>query len=319
MHRNQFWIMGLLAGIAGGLMAYAGLYAGVGTIFLLLAAPFTVYVASLGWGTAAGLTAAVVATAITGFDGTMAAPVVGGALLFFPAAWAGHLANLARRDTIAGAGAANGREVTVWFPLSGVLLRLMLSLIAGVVITGWVVGYSGDELAEGFLKMMSEYYARQAEFDSPGTEALQRSARLYAGMIPLFIPAVLLFVHVTIIYLAAMVVRLSGRLSRPADDIAATASLPVEALALPAAGLVCMMLFSGSAYAVAAVVAGIGVAGFALVGLAELHHISRGRPGRGFLLFISYFMLVLFTFPLLIFAGMGVRRTIRHRNAPPPT
>jgi hypothetical protein len=125
--------------------------------------------------------------------------------------------------------------------------------------------------------------------------------------------------HVLVMHLSAMIVRQSGRLARPAEDIAATANLPVEALALPVAGITGMVLFAGPAYEIAAVAAGIGTAGFGLIGLAELHYVSRGRPGRGVMLFVSYLVLVLFSFPLLVFAGIGARRAIKRRNRMPPT
>ncbi len=313
MRANSFWIIGILAGIAGGLMALAGLKATTMAVFLLFAAPAAVYIAALGWGTAAGLTAALVATAISFYDGVIAAPVAAGTLLFLPAAWAGHLVNLARRDTLA----PGGPETTVWFPISGVLLRMMLALTAGFIITGWAVGFSGERVAMIFSELMGEAFKDNPQLAAPSPEMLARQAGIYASLIPLIVPAIWLMLHVLVIHLCAMIVHHSGRLARPAEDIAANATLPVQALALPVLGVVGMAIASGPLYEIAAVAAGIGIGGFGLIGLAELHYVSRGRPGRGVMLFLSYFLLVLFSFPLLIFAGMGVRRAFKSRNQPP--
>ena len=308
------WIIALLAGVAGGLMALAGFNAGNMAVFLLFTAPTAVYIAALGWGPMAGLVAALVATGVSYYDSSIAGPAASGALLFLPAAWAGHLANLARRDAIS----PNGGETTVWFPLSGILLRLMLALTAGFIVTGWAMGYSGARVAAAFSEIMGEAFEANPELGVPTSELLERRAATYATLIPLVIPAIWLMMQVLVMHVSAVIVRQSGRLARPAEDIAATVNLPLEALTLPLAGIAGMTVLSGPAFDIAAVATGIGIAGFGLVGLAELHFVSRGRPGRGVMLFISYLVLILFYFPMLVFAIIGARRAIRNRKPPLP-
>ncbi len=96
MNKQTVYAIAIGAGIAAGLMAIAGLRPSAFSLPLFIGAPFAVYVASLGWGTASGVIAAVVATgAALLWHGPAAAAVTAG-LLFAPAALAGHLANLAR-------------------------------------------------------------------------------------------------------------------------------------------------------------------------------------------------------------------------------
>jgi hypothetical protein len=71
------------------------------------------------------------------------------------------------------------------------------------------------------------------------------------------------------------------------------------------------MIAPSPVYEIAAVFAGSGIAGFALVGLADLHFRSRGRAGRGLLLFGAYFLLFVFSVPLLLFAVAGMFRSWR--------
>ena len=316
MKANSTWIIGILAGLAGGLVMLAAVPKSYLAIILLACAPAAIYIASLGWGTLAGLIAAIVASAVSLHDGTWAAPLVSAAVLFLPAAWAGHLANLARRETVSDQGKTS--EITVWFPLSGILIRLMLALLAGFIIAGWASEYSGKELAASYIEAMNEYVAELPQGEAPKPADIQLFANILAGIYPFVVPTAWLIFHVLVMHVSAVIVRRSGRLARPPEDIAINVNLPVEALVLPVAGIAGMILLSGPLYEISAAVAGIGIGGFALVGLAELHTISRGRAGRGFMLFISYLVLILFYFPMLVFAIIGARRAIRNRKPPLP-
>ena len=64
MNRQSGIVIGLIAGVAAGLMAAAALRAGSAALIMLLAAPVAVYLASLGWGTLSGFIAATIAAAV---------------------------------------------------------------------------------------------------------------------------------------------------------------------------------------------------------------------------------------------------------------
>ncbi len=303
MNRQTVYAIAFGAGIAAGLMAVAGLRPSAFSLPLFIGAPFAVYVASLGWGTAAGVIAAIVATGAAVLWHGPAAGAVDAGLLFAPAALAGHLANLARP-------APNGSGMD-WYPISGILLRLMASLGAGFVVAGLALGYETNEVAAAFTGLFRELTASDPGATPPSEEVLQQSARAYAALLPAVIPAMWLFAHVLVMHLAAIVTSRSGLLARPAEDIAANVRLPSWAIAVPALGIAGMMLLGSPLYEISAIATGIGIAGFALCGLADLHFATRGKLARGIVLFFAWLTLVIFGFPVFIFAAMGIARSLR--------
>lgn len=303
-------IIGLLAGIAAGLMMLAAMRAGPAMIIMLFAAPAAIYMASLGWGTVAGIGAATTACVIAFFAGGPAAAVFSLVLLFGPAAWTGHLANL-------GQPSADGKS-TIWFPIDMIFLRLVVMIAIGFVVLGLIFGYDSATIEEGMLELLREFVGSQSDANLTD-EGLQRSARLYAAMVPVILPAMWVFLHVTVFYVSAAIVRQSGKLARAKDDIPATANLPFAFVGLPLAGIVGMYVAGSPIYEIAAVMTGAGLAAFSLTGLAELHLTSRGKPSRPALLFAVYAFIFAFTLPLLFFAALGVLRSWRMRPPPSPT
>lgn len=300
----------IAAGLASGLMAIAGLRATPFALPLLIIAPAAVYIASLGWGTIAGLVAAVAASALGLFwHGPAALAVVAG-LLFAPAALAGHLANLAQPDAVRGG--------LSWFPVSQVLLRLMGALGAGFVIAGLAMGYEAASVIDAFEALFAEVMKANPDGAAPDGELVKQSAAFYAAMLPAVVPGMWLLAHVLVMHFAAVVTARSGLLARPPEDIAQTAGLPRLALAIPLLGIAGMAAFASPYYEIAAIATGLGVAGFGLVGLAELHLSTRGRPSRQMILFFSYLLLIVFGFPILVLAVTGAVRCLRRPAVMPP-
>ena len=303
--------VGLLAGIAAGLMVLAGLRAGSASLVLLFAAPAAVYVASLGWGTVAGIIAALIASAIASYDGGFQGAIFAATLLFAPAAWAGHLTNLGQPD-------ASGQGM-IWYPLPDILIRLMLAIFAGFVITATAFGYNSEAIAKGLVDVFGEFFDQSPELQKPAPERMAEIAGLYASLLPLVLPALWLLLHVLVFYLSAVVTRLSGQMARANWDVPAEAGLPRFALTLPAAGMAAMLTGASPVYEIGAVAMGIAIAGFGLVGLAELHLSARNRPGRGFIIFVVWLLIFLFSLPIIIFAVTGAFRVWRLGSNTPPT
>jgi len=302
-------LIGCVAGLAAGLMALAGFKAATAAIPLLFAAPIAVQIATLGWGPLAGAIATVAAVVVAGFGAGAQAAAIAAVMLFVPAAWTANLINLAQPS-------ADGRTL-IWYPLARALTHLTLAIVAGCWISGYVLGYSDQAVAEIFRELMVRLQEARPDLPPPPSEAIEATSRFYAAAIPFAIPAMWLMLHVLALNISAQITRLSGRLPRPADDIARDAGLPFAMLALPLGGIGAMFALSSPYYDLAAVVAGAGVAAFGLIGLAELHLITRGRAGRPLILSATYLVLVLIGLPLLAFAVLGAIR-ISRRNTQPP-
>jgi len=300
--------IGLFAGVAAGLMAAAALRPGAFVLPMLFAAPAAVYMASLGWGTVAGALAAIAAAVVAGFMSGPPAALSVAALFFVPAAWAGHLANLAQP-------APDGRGL-VWFPLSGILLRLAAALVSGFIVTGVVLGYDPVEIETALRELLAEIV--KAGGGVADDAAIAGSARAYIALLPAVVPGMWLMLHVLVMHLSAIVTARSGVLARPAEDIAATLTLPPAFVGAVAAAGGGMIVLPSPGYEIAALVFGAGVAALALVGLAQVHLNSRGKPGRGLLLALTYGLLVVLGFPALVLAVFGAIRCMRGPVAPPP-
>ena len=97
--------------------------------------------------------------------------------------------------------------------------------------------------------------------------------------------------------------------------------MPRLALGILAAALALAFLSGWPAIAGRAVAGGLGMA-FALQGLALVHAATRGRPGRGAILSLTYVLTVFFggtVLPLLAIAGIVDTATaLRRHVAPPP-
>ncbi len=308
MNRQYGTIIGILAGLAAGLMIVAAFRSVTAALPMLFAAPIAIYIASLGWGTVAGFLAAIVGAGGAMVAGTQVG-LFAALLMFLPAAWIGHLANLAQPSE-------DGKSI-IWYPLERMLAHLMATVAAGFIIAGIALGFNSAEIERGMVALLKEFVQAGDGTQAINEDNLEDSAKVYAALLPLIMPAMWLIMHVAVLNISASISRLSGKIARPRDDIPATANLPASMIAWPLAGLAGMFITASPIYEIASVVAGTGLAAFALTGLAEFHYNTRGRPGRGLLLFTTYLLIFMFTIPLLIFAVIGMVRAWRRNSAPP--
>ncbi|MGB7288398.1 MAG: DUF2232 domain-containing protein [Salaquimonas sp.] len=302
MKNNQSIIVGVLAGIAAGLMVLAAFKAGVLAIVLFFAAPAAVYIASMGWGSLAGIIAAVTGASLAAGAGDNSIAGLALVLLFAPAAYVGHLVNLGQRDE-------NGN--IIWFPLSDILLRLMAILAIGFVLIGALSGYTQELAAAAIVELMKQIASTNPELPQLNDELLLDRANLYAGIIPAMLPCMWLLLHVVTAFISANITRRSGLLARAPEDVAASVSLPFQASVFLAVGLAGMFLFTGALKLVGGVSLGIGIAGYALIGLAAMHFRTRPLQSRGLLLAIAYGSIILFSLPLLVFTFIGLLRSLQ--------
>jgi hypothetical protein len=103
------------------------------------------------------------------------------------------------------------------------------------------------------------------------------------------------------------VVKFSGRLSRPWPDITAMILPPLAAGALGVA--VALSFAGGMAAILASIIAAALIMAFGVLGFAVLHAITRGQSSRPFLLGGIYASVVVFGWPLLMLALLGLVET----------
>ena len=267
---------------------------------LFYLAPLPVLVAALGWSHVAGLIAAGVAAVGLG--------VAFGSMLFvvflvgvgLPAWWLGYLALLARPGANA---APNHLE---WYPVGRLVIwaALLGSLIVVSVIARF--GLDADNIQAGLKRILESVFQLQTSAGgaAPGGVDASEFISLLATWIPRIAAIPTIVASLFNLWLAARIVRASGRLKRPWPDLSAIAFPSWVPLLLAAAiagtfvpgllGMLCWVLTAGLLTA------------YMLLGFAVLHAATRALNGRAFLLAGSYLTVVLFGWPALAVAIIGL-------------
>src|SRR5499426_2503955 len=211
----QIILVGLGAGAAAALLFASVVSGSIAAIFLFYLAPLPILIAALGWSHVAGLIAAASATAVVvALSGIffLAVPVIA-----FGAWWLGYLALLARP-------ASNGGGYALeWYPVGR--LVLWAALLGTLVVAAAVPNFGTDQ--ESWQAALRKTYER-----------ILRDPGLIDILVVAVPPAAAVFSTVTNLFnlwLAARIVRISGRLARPWPDLAALSLPPLSAGLLAAA------------------------------------------------------------------------------------
>jgi len=222
----------------------------------------------------------------------------------------GHLTNLGQTD--------EDRGGIRWYPLGTILFHLMAILVVVFITIGALGGVTEEALVNSFKQLFSEVMRQRPDMSGLTPEVIETQARAYATVIPLVAPGVWLLMHVLTAFAAAAITRRSGILAREREDIAASVALPPQAAGFLVAGLVGMLVLSGSVALAGAVMLGIAICGYGLIGLAQLHFKLRGNPAAFLVLTIAYGSVILLAFPFIVFTIMGLLRSFSQqaRNTP---
>jgi hypothetical protein len=300
---TQIVLIGLGAGAAAALLFASVVSGSIAAILLFYLAPLPILIASLGWSHLAGLIAAASATSvIAALSGIffIAVPVIA-----FGAWWLGYLALLARP-------ASNGSGADLeWYPIGR--LVLWSAVIGTLVVATAVPNFGTDqESLQAALRRTYERILRDRSMIDVLVVAVPPAAAVFSTIINLFN-----------LWLAARVVRISGRLKRPWPDAAAL-TLPSFAPGLLAGAVAgsflpdLMGILSGAFAASLLMV-------FAILGLAVLHAVTRGISSRPVILTAVYAATIVLGWPILAISILGLAETafnIRDRVAGkrgPPT
>jgi Predicted membrane protein (DUF2232) len=308
----QKGLIGLGAGAAAALLFASPASGAPLALLLLILAPLPIVIAAVGWSHWAGLFAvAVAAIALTLVFGINAVqPIVVPFVLGVgaPAWWLGYLALLGRPDPASG-----GIE---WYPAGSLVfwsaLIGALDMLAVIPFYGW-----DQETFQATLRGMLEAALRvQGDAGSAGAAPLpgvSDTARFIDFLVDVMPPAAAALGTVTNLlnlWLAGRVLDISGRLRRPWPDLPAMRLPPIAPMLLIVA---LIGSFAGGMLGIAA-----GIVGAALliahsaIGLAVVHMVTRGMPGRGGVLAVLYAAVPIFAllrvlhWPVLAFTALAL-------------
>jgi hypothetical protein len=306
----QIVLIGLGAGAASALL-FASLVSGTTLSFLLANfAQLPIMIAAIGWTHFAGLAALTIASA-----GLAAA--LGGTIAFaffiaigLPAWWIGYLALLARP-------APDG--ATEWYPVGRIVVWAAILAAAVTIISMLRYGLDAVQMQAGLRRELERTLrfltgaSGEGPFTLPNVSNPERLLDVLTLIVPPMKATALTATSLLNLWLAGLVVRTSGRLRRPWPAIAemtfpsfapTTLAIAVALTFLPdLLGLIGGMLAASLMLA------------YALLGFAVLHAVTAGLNGRGVMLAGLYLTVVLFGWPLIFVAALGLIETMASLRA----
>ena len=283
----QIILIGLGAGAAATLLFASVVSGSLTAIFLFYLAPLPILIAALGWSQWAGLIAAISsAIAIGAFSGFFVISVF---VIAFGAWWLGYLSLLARPVSN---GSGDGLE---WYPVGRLVLwaAVIGTLIVAAAIPNF--GIDQESLQAGLRKIYGRILQDQSVVDML-VVAVPPAAAVFSTIINVFN-----------LWLAGRIVKLSGRLKRPWPEIAAM-TMPVSAMAALAAAIAGFFLPDLVGILSGVLAASLFMA-FAILGYAVLHTITYGMGSRVFLLAGAYAAAIVFFWPIVAVAILGLSET----------
>ncbi|MFK5981054.1 MAG: hypothetical protein QM488_19460 [Rhizobiaceae bacterium] len=308
-------LIGVLAGLAAALLYFSSYMVGMLGKLPLYIAPLPIYLVMFSFGSLSGIVATLTALAIALALAPSLAVATLGAIIALPALLIGYQANLTSEVPAEKGGDANSPPLT-WYPLENLLFNLAIAIGCGVLVIGAVSGFNGNTIVPIIVQQMQEIARINPELKSLTEADLTNLAQTFAKLVPFFYPSIWLVTHVINAHLAAAIARNYKYMQRPTDDMPVDLNLPLGALvALPTA-MILMLFGTGILSSIAAVFSGVLFMAFAIVGLGALHLRLRGRQVARPMLIITYLIIFLFSFPLLVFAIAGVARAISRLGNP---
>jgi hypothetical protein len=326
----QIGLIGIGAGAAAALL-FASVTSGTWlSIPLFYLAPLPIMIAGLGWSHWSALVAALAASAALGafFGGVFLFAFLAGAGI--PAWWLGYLAMLARPGENHGGadGAAASSAALEWYP-PGRLVVWSAALAAIIVIVA-IPNFGSD--AESFHAGLHNALARMLRIETGITAdgpisvpGVSNAARLIDFLVVAIPPAAAVLATITNVinlWLAARVVKFSGRLTRPWPQLAEMTFPRLTAAALALA--VALSFVDGLIGIIAGVVAAGLLMAYGVLGFAVLHSITQGIASRAFLLAGVYASVIVFGWPVLalcllglVEAALNLRARAAHKRGPP--
>jgi len=314
----QSIFLGLAAGFISAIV-FASATAGpmLSRLILFLLTPFSLYLAGLGLGFGPLLIGSAAATAIILLLSNPLTALVYAASEALPAIVLTRLTLTAREE--------DGK--LHWYPLGRIIISA--ALISGALSFVYLAIQGADiEALTKAIRPEIENFAKSLASVPGGSEALGDAqigelTSIVVASLPGAVSLSLMITALASLWLAGRVTLASGRLLRPWPDFSKI-ELPLGSAVLLVAATV-LSFTSDRMWLLSDGLASALRLAFALLGLAVVHHVTRGSPWRGFVLTITYAgLLILSKHAMLILSLIGLAETAFHyrnsaqRAAPPP-
>ena len=315
---NSLLVVGIAAGLAAALLFATVATGSALTVFLFYAAPLPILIAGLGWRHYAGLIATVIAAIVLAiaFDVRFVFAFVIG--IGLPAWTVAYLAMLARQDDTGN---------VEWFPIGQVVF--WAAVIGALSLSIGILSVGGTDYAATLHRAIEQVLRSQTSTPAGAPLSLPNvtdAVALIDAMVVALPPAAAVLSMVTLLgnlWIAGLIVRRSGRLTRPWPAFDG-ARLPSFALPALACAFVAVLLGDLLGLIARVFVANLTTA-YGLAGMSAVHAVSRGIAGRTAILAGLYAGIVLFSgWPFVIAALIGIadslfdlRHRFRGRRGPP--
>jgi hypothetical protein len=316
----QIAIIGIGAGAAAALL-FASVTSGSWlSIPLFYLAPLPIMIAGLGWSHWAAMTAALAGAlglgAVFGTVFLLAFSAGAG----FPAWWLGYLAMLAR-PVAATNGSGQNASSFEWYPPG----RLVVWAAAlGILVVIVAIPNFGID-AESFRAGLRDALNAILRVNGTPARAGSNTERLIEILVNAIPPAAAVLATITNLlnlWLAARVVKFSGRLARPWPQLSSMSFPPLVAAALAVA--IVLSFLDGMLGIVGGIVAASLLLAYGVLGFAVLHAITQGMSARPFVLSVTYAGVILLGWPMLalcllglVDTAIGLRARVSAKRGPP--
>ena len=306
-------MIALAAGAASALMFASIISGALISLVLCYLAPLPLMVAALAWGPRSAFLGGIAAAAGLGLTFSPSYGFAYALTVALPAWWLGYLALLGRPA----AGSADGD--LEWYPVGRILLWMVgfaaLTTAAALLTLGSDAASINGVLRRGLLRMFGPDAAPVSEESEHWVDALVALAPAAGAAVTLMTLALNLF-------LSAKITATSGRLRRPWPDLRMVMLPPTTLAVLCVSIAFCFV--GGLLSMLAEIVTSALTMAYAFTGFAVLHTLTLGLRSRAFWLATTYAIVLVFSWPVLAIAALGLAdaafglRQRYLRTRPPP-
>ncbi len=299
----QIAIIGIGAGAAAALL-FASVTSGSWlSIPLFYLAPLPIMIAGLGWSHWAAMTAAIAGAIGLGavFGTVFLLAFAAGA--GFPAWCLGYLAMLAR-PVASTNGSDQGAASFEWYPPGRLVVWAAVLGVLVVIVAIPNFGIDADSFRAGLRDALNAIMrVNNATPARTGSNA-ERLLEILVNAIPPAAAVLATITNLLNLWLAARVVKFSGRLARPWPQLSSMTFPPLMTAALGVA--IILSFLDGMLGIVGGIVAASLLLAYGVLGFAVLHSITQGMSARPLVLSITYAGVFLLGWPMLALCLLGL-------------